>query len=145
MAGRLARRLRAKVLCINHVSSSLDDQAETVDLVNVVKETNENQSQVVVGRDFLQLHIPKGGYEFPKPTSRPSTATLFGQTPLSPSEDHNAHQSNVASPNNTPPLLPLPSSDEEPVRIVPSTSTSQPTSSSEARSTLSQLKYLMTR
>jgi hypothetical protein len=158
MAGLLARRLRAKVLFINHVSSSLDDQAESLDLVNSIKETNENQSQVVVGQDFLQLHVPKGGYAFPTTTT--TTTTTSKQT----------NDPNMASRNEPPPSPP--SSNHEPIRIVPPPNTTKPTSihnskeppimrvpnnhsapppvprnetlqsSSKAKSMLNQLKYL---
>lgn len=63
MAGKVSRDCNAKVLLLNHISCGL--QMEQIDemVVKYAKEANQNVSQIVASYDFLQLNIPRGGFD----------------------------------------------------------------------------------
>ena len=63
MAGEVSRDCNAKVLLLNHISCSL--QMEDIDemVIKHAKEANKNVSQIVASYDFLQLNIPRGGFD----------------------------------------------------------------------------------
>jgi len=63
MAGALAKELGAKSLLLNHISPALSTD-ELQDVVRKAKETNEGVSEIQLSCDFMEVVVPKGGYQF---------------------------------------------------------------------------------
>ena len=63
MAGALAKELGAKTLLLNHISPALSAD-ELEDVVRKAKETNEGISEIQLSCDFMEVVVPKGGYQF---------------------------------------------------------------------------------
>ena len=63
MAGALAKELGAKALLLNHISPALSAD-ELQDVVRKAKETNEGVSEIEMSCDFIEVVVPKGGYQF---------------------------------------------------------------------------------
>lgn len=62
MAGALAKELGAKTLLLNHISPALSAD-ELEDVVRKAKETNEGISEIQLSCDFMEVVVPKGGYQ----------------------------------------------------------------------------------
>jgi len=63
MAGVLAKELGAKSLLLNHISPAISAD-ELEDVVRMAKEGNEGVSEIQVSCDFMEVVVPKGGYQF---------------------------------------------------------------------------------
>ena len=64
MAGRVAKDTNAKVLLLNHISSSNDRQSAINDLVESAETSNGGGSQVAVAYDFMEFQVPRRGFDF---------------------------------------------------------------------------------
>jgi len=64
MAWRVAKDTNAKVLLLNHISSSNDSQSTINDLVESAKTSNGGVSQVAVAYDFMEFQVPRRGFDF---------------------------------------------------------------------------------
>eukprot|EP00560_Eucampia_antarctica_P003675 CAMPEP_0197842296 /NCGR_PEP_ID=MMETSP1437-20131217/46659_1 /TAXON_ID=49252 ORGANISM="Eucampia antarctica, Strain CCMP1452" /NCGR_SAMPLE_ID=MMETSP1437 /ASSEMBLY_ACC=CAM_ASM_001096 /LENGTH=241 /DNA_ID=CAMNT_0043452153 /DNA_START=120 /DNA_END=845 /DNA_ORIENTATION=+ len=63
-AGKMACESKANVLLLNHISCSVQMDEVNELIVQVAKETNNGVSEVVAAFDFLELNVPRGGYNF---------------------------------------------------------------------------------
>jgi len=62
MAGALAKKVNAKVLLLNHLSSINQKQK---DIDNLVKQAHESsgETHVFASYDFLEVWVPHGGFD----------------------------------------------------------------------------------
>ena len=67
-AGVFGRQMGCKVVVLNHFGSVSCGKAYVNKMIAEAREGNENTSQIVASHDFLEIWIPRGGYNF-KPTS----------------------------------------------------------------------------
>jgi ribonuclease BN (tRNA processing enzyme) len=65
MAGNVARRVKAQVLALNHLSGGVGAR-ELRDLVREAEEANGGVSRVIPSYDFMELVVPRFGFEFEK-------------------------------------------------------------------------------
>lgn len=77
-AGSVAKDVNASLLVMNHISTKIDPDTGSEEVENSAKETNENTSYVVAAEDFMELLVPKNGYE--RKTSPPELADTCGIT-----------------------------------------------------------------
>jgi hypothetical protein len=63
MAGNVARRVKAHVLALNHLGGGIG-ASELCDLVRQAEEANDGVSRVIPSHDFMELVVPRFGFEF---------------------------------------------------------------------------------
>jgi len=64
MAGQVAKSVNADVLVLNHISPRVGGQDNIEDLAARAKETCDPSTRVVVSHDFMELLVPRQGFEF---------------------------------------------------------------------------------
>lgn len=64
MAGSVAKSVNAEVLVLNHISPSVVSEDDNTDVANRAEQTNKNASRVVVSHDFMELLVPRLGFDF---------------------------------------------------------------------------------
>jgi len=62
-AGSVAKDVNASLLVMNHISAKIDPGTGSEEVENSAKETNDNTSYIVAAEDFMELLLPKNGYE----------------------------------------------------------------------------------
>eukprot|EP00565_Helicotheca_tamesis_P005795 CAMPEP_0185727842 /NCGR_PEP_ID=MMETSP1171-20130828/3412_1 /TAXON_ID=374046 /ORGANISM="Helicotheca tamensis, Strain CCMP826" /LENGTH=451 /DNA_ID=CAMNT_0028396479 /DNA_START=147 /DNA_END=1502 /DNA_ORIENTATION=+ len=62
-AGKVAREVKAKALVLNHFSPKLSPE-EMDDIVQSAEKSNSGVSQIAASFDFMELWVPRGGYDF---------------------------------------------------------------------------------
>jgi hypothetical protein len=67
-AGVFGRQMGCKVVVLNHFGSVSCGRAYVNKMIAEAREGNENVSQIVASHDFLEIWIPRGGFDF-QPTS----------------------------------------------------------------------------
>jgi len=63
MAGEVAKKVSAKVLLMNHISSKNDDQESIDELVKSAEDGCNGVCSVAVAYDFMDFGIPRNGFE----------------------------------------------------------------------------------
>ena len=65
MAGRIAKKLNAKALVLNHISSKNDDDPSKIrELMKAAHRSSRYTCQVASSYDFMELSIPRNGFQF---------------------------------------------------------------------------------
>jgi hypothetical protein len=63
MAGSVAKSVNARVLVLNHISSGIaDDDLEA--LMAQARAANDDVSQITLSYDFMELCVPREGFQF---------------------------------------------------------------------------------
>jgi len=64
MAGHVSKSVNADVLVLNHISPEIGGQGDVVELAARAEETCGKSTKVVVSHDFMELLVPRLGFEF---------------------------------------------------------------------------------
>lgn len=65
MAGSIARQVKAQVLVLNHISGGVGS-SELHNLIREAEEANGGVSLIVPSYDFMELVVPRLGFQFEK-------------------------------------------------------------------------------
>lgn len=68
MAGELAKGVNAGVLAINHIGAGVGS-TELHELVRQAEAANGGVSRVILSNDFMELLVPRFGFDFEKEDS----------------------------------------------------------------------------
>lgn len=63
-AGVFAREMGCKVVALNHFGSASSGKDYVSSMVNQARQGNQNASQIIASYDFLEVFIPRNGFEF---------------------------------------------------------------------------------
>lgn len=65
-AGVAGRMLNSKVVVLNHFASHVSDVPSVEEVVEEAKSGNKGACEIVASYDFMELWIPRGGFQFEK-------------------------------------------------------------------------------
>ena len=63
-AGVFAKAMGCKVVALNHFGSASSGKEYVSSMVTEACEGNRNASQIIATYDFLEISIPRGGFDF---------------------------------------------------------------------------------
>jgi hypothetical protein len=63
-AGVFGKEMGCKVIALNHFGSSSSGKDYVTSMVSEAREGNQNASQIIATYDFLEVWIPRGGFDF---------------------------------------------------------------------------------
>jgi len=62
--GLIGKELGCKVVALNHFGSKNIGKDYIRDRLSEAREGNENSSQIILSHDFMEVWIPRGGFDF---------------------------------------------------------------------------------
>ena len=63
-AGVFAREMGCKVVALNHFGGTSIGNENVGTLVSEAREGNQRASQIIATHDFMEVYVPRGGYDF---------------------------------------------------------------------------------
>lgn len=63
-AGIFAKEMGCKVVALNHFGTMSETKEYVSRMVSEAREENNNASQIIAAHDFLEVWVPRGGYDF---------------------------------------------------------------------------------
>ncbi|KAL3784981.1 hypothetical protein HJC23_011182, partial [Cyclotella cryptica] len=63
-AGMAGKKFGCKVVVLNHFAGTSSNQENVDEIVQEARDGNEGASQIVASYDFMELWVPRGGFEF---------------------------------------------------------------------------------
>jgi ribonuclease BN (tRNA processing enzyme) len=97
-AGVFGRQMGCKVVVLNHFGSVSCGRAYVNKMIAEAREGNENVSQIVASHDFLEIWIPRGGFDF-QPTSLKLSKSVTPAIATTDLLDEEMNDSSVAAAN----------------------------------------------
>jgi hypothetical protein len=69
-AGAFGKEMGCKAIALNHFGSASSGKDYVTSMVSEAREGNRNASQIIATYDFLEVSIPRGGFDFNNATIR---------------------------------------------------------------------------
>ena len=87
-AGVFGRETGCKAVALNHFGSASSGKEFVSSMVSEAREGNRNASQLVAAFDFLEISVPRGGFDFDNAATTKQTRDVINLDTVEQSEEN---------------------------------------------------------